>query len=253
MRDALKKWPVMECYKHGWPLEAMARQVLIERRSEEKGTRSRKTSRTSKLSKSTKADKSSKREPSSKGGKSSKQNRVLRGDKLRRREKARYREMSSHTADAHYPRHSTPPVNVSPIPTQSDPPSPPTAGPSTSWSLAIESRAYRRENSMGLSIVPVAESSVDVRPTDENTYEIAAQDDPHLDRDALDRVFVALLGDTARSLVPRFTAAGICTSEAVETFAKWTAHEQRTLMKEDMGLTAYEAMNIAHRIAQRKQ
>lgn len=69
----------------------------------------------------------------------------------------------------------------------------------------------------------------------------------------MERALVALLGNAARSLVPRFVRAGISTLEAVETFVGWTPQEQRIFMKEDVGLTAFEAMDIVHRVARRGQ
>lgn len=65
----------------------------------------------------------------------------------------------------------------------------------------------------------------------------------------VERALVALLSNAARPLVPRFVRAGISTLEAVETFVGWTPQEQRIFMKEDVGLTAFEAMDIAHCVA----
>lgn len=80
-----------------------------------------------------------------------------------------------------------------------------------------------------------------------------APDDTVSPRDAITGGLVSFLGGKAQPLVPRFVAAGICTGEALETFVDWTAQEQRTFLKEDMGLNPYEAMDIVHRIARRKQ
>lgn len=73
------------------------------------------------------------------------------------------------------------------------------------------------------------------------------------DRERMERAFVALLGDSARPLISRFARGGISTPEAFEMFVYWTQQEQRIFMKEDIGLTAYEAMEIVHRLAQREQ
>lgn len=61
---------------------------------------------------------------------------------------------------------------------------------------------------------------------------------------------MVLIGIDSRELIARFVAAGICTPEDVHTFAGWKRHEQRTFMKEDVGLTPFQAMEIVHRVSQ---
>lgn len=99
----------MKCFENGWPIEAMARQVLIERRSEAKGTRSRKRGKSSNVVKAKTSESTSKRKSSPKGENSSEQGRVRQRDKLRKREKTHHEDKSSRAAVANRTRDLTPP------------------------------------------------------------------------------------------------------------------------------------------------
>lgn len=103
----------MKCYEDGWPIEAMARQVLIERRSEAKGTRPRKRGKSSKVVKEKTTGSTSKRKSSPKGEISSEQGRERQRDKQRKREKAHHENRSSRAAVSNQTRLPTPPKKES--------------------------------------------------------------------------------------------------------------------------------------------
>lgn len=138
----------MRCYEDGWPLEAMARQLLIDRRSDAKGTRSRNRNTKSKSSKSADTKQSSKQQKSFNGEKASKQDRLRPRAESRKRDKSRQGEKSSHTGITDRPRDSTPPVKEVITRTQSTPRSPPSAGPSKSSLVPVVSRAASRDYTM---------------------------------------------------------------------------------------------------------